>query len=228
MPSGLILVQIPQKIWLSPPKSDSKQTRSTSQSSRSGDNKQPGLATKSHAKQESGQKHKRPRVDEDLGNQNQDKPPLKRTRISSTERAKGAETQEEKRDKPYNPVKHWVEAGHWSESFLEMDPKSSEGSSENKRKRKSTPSYSQSVRNGENPKAYSREYEKHLRDNGIFMDLLKAMAWCLMTAKIFVLVYEVVTAMGPSTPCSQKKNSSMFSSGCVVETSKGFTETLRN
>ena len=173
IPSGLILVQIGQNTWLSSPKSDSKQTQSTSQSSRSGEDKQLDLATERHARQKSDQKRKRSQVDEDLSSQDQEEPSQKRARILSTERAKGVEAQEEKRDKTSDAVTHWAETGYWPKNFLEMDLKSSEESSENKKKRKSTPSYTQTVKDGENPKAYSREYENHLRDNGIFMDILK-------------------------------------------------------
>ncbi|RMD40941.1 hypothetical protein DV735_g4211, partial [Chaetothyriales sp. CBS 134920] len=65
------------------------------------------------------------------------------------------------------PVKHWVETGHWPASFATMSQNSV------LQKRSRTPSYSQSVRDGDAPRAYSPAFETILLSNGVYMDELK-------------------------------------------------------
>ncbi|RMZ79681.1 hypothetical protein DV738_g3246, partial [Chaetothyriales sp. CBS 135597] len=66
-----------------------------------------------------------------------------------------------------DPVKHWIETGHWPPAFATMSQDSV------LQKRSRTPSYSQSVRDGDAPRAYSPAFETILVANGVFMDELK-------------------------------------------------------
>jgi hypothetical protein len=163
--------KIRQNPRLTPPETESRQTRTTRQISQSREDKQPNCEAEGHVKQESDQKRKRSPPDEDLGSQDQDKQSLKKPRVLSTDIADALGAQEVKGDRPYNPIKHWADTGFWPENWLEMGPQSTERSSKNTIKSKATQSYSQGFRDGENPSAYSREYESHLRSNGIIMDI---------------------------------------------------------
>ncbi|RMD39312.1 hypothetical protein DV735_g5816, partial [Chaetothyriales sp. CBS 134920] len=66
-------------------------------------------------------------------------------------------------------VRHWTETGHWPPSFAAMSSKDSPVL----QKRSRTPSYSQSVKDGDAPRAYSPAFETILAANGVFMNELK-------------------------------------------------------
>lgn len=63
-------------------------------------------------------------------------------------------------------IQYWAENGHWpKEFFRERNP----NMNQLPRKRPRPTSYTQSVKDGDNPKAYTPEYEEVLTEAGIFM-----------------------------------------------------------
>ncbi|KAK2756539.1 hypothetical protein FQN54_005432 [Arachnomyces sp. PD_36] len=70
-----------------------------------------------------------------------------------------------KRKFPEAELDHWIETGCWPESFHESNKMS-----EHSKKRPRATSYAQSIKDGDNPRAYTPGYEKVLEKAGIFMD----------------------------------------------------------
>ena len=92
----------------------------------------------------------------------------KRARTQSPEESRReTERQTEKDDKNYPPIKYWAENGYWPKEFLERDPNMSDPLS---KKRSRSTSYTQSVKDGDNPRAYTPKYEEVLAKAGISMN----------------------------------------------------------
>ncbi|KAI9780731.1 MAG: hypothetical protein M1816_002684 [Peltula sp. TS41687] len=62
----------------------------------------------------------------------------------------------------------WIQRASWPKEYFELDPIMSQPTSK-KRSSSSSMSYAQSVKQGDNPAAYSPEYERVLEKAGIFM-----------------------------------------------------------
>lgn len=72
-------------------------------------------------------------------------------------------------EEPYNPVAHWVTQGIWPQDFHNKGFKMSETVAK-KRSRSRSTSYTQSVKDGINPRAYTPAYENVLTSANIIMD----------------------------------------------------------
>jgi hypothetical protein len=104
-------------------------------------------------------KGKRPREAEDLTSPIEERPAEKRTRAS--------EEIEGQKEIKSDPVKYWAENKTWPKQWFEKDPNMSKPLS---KKRPRATSYTQSVRDGDNPRAYTPQYEEVLTKAGIIMN----------------------------------------------------------
>ncbi|KAL9124693.1 MAG: hypothetical protein Q9217_006003, partial [Psora testacea] len=81
-----------------------------------------------------------------------------------------------------HPINHWIKQGDWPEEYFEPDPNMSQQLC--RKKSSSAISYTQSVKEGENPPAYTPEYESEvLAKAGIFMYQHLGQATILDTCK---------------------------------------------
>ncbi|KAL9028148.1 MAG: hypothetical protein Q9196_003441 [Gyalolechia fulgens] len=70
-------------------------------------------------------------------------------------------------DEPYNPIAHWVSRGVWPQDFYQKGFNMSAPAS---KKRARSQSYTQSVKDGINPRPYTAAYEKNLAEANIILD----------------------------------------------------------
>lgn len=67
------------------------------------------------------------------------------------------------------PVHHWARTQQWPENFATMTQERSRERSSSPKKRLASSSYTQRVKEGEVPPAYSAAYETHLANHGLYM-----------------------------------------------------------
>ncbi|KAL9004627.1 MAG: hypothetical protein Q9188_002569 [Gyalolechia gomerana] len=92
----------------------------------------------------------------------------KRIRLSpSGEPPKDTLSTEAQPEEPYNPIAHWVTQGVWPQDFHNKGFKMSETAA---KKRSRSTSYSQSVKDGDNPRAYTSAYVQVLTQANILMN----------------------------------------------------------
>ncbi|KAI4091146.1 MAG: hypothetical protein LQ344_004259 [Seirophora lacunosa] len=106
-----------------------------------------------------------PEVGEEVGEGSQRS--QKRIRLDAPESAPIATA---KAEEPYNPIAHWVIEGVWPDNFHEKGIQMSEPIAK-KRSLPQSVSYSQSVKDGTNPKPYTPAYQQLLTSANIFMDV---------------------------------------------------------
>jgi hypothetical protein len=132
-------------------------TQTSSQGLKYEDGKQLELRTESCTDRELSRKRKCSKeVEQDLPSPLRDQPTQKRARVPQLDKA--AEDAEEHID-------HWVETGHWSESFFE----NKKMGKKILRKRPPFTSYTQSIKDDDSAEAYTIKYEEVLEKAGIFM-----------------------------------------------------------
>ena len=150
------------------PQSWTRRSSQASQDTEFGELEQPPLEPERYITREANRKRKCVQEAPDPTNRIQDVPTQKRTRVLQLDRAaEDAETQKTIVDKNSSPIQYWVENGSWPKTFFDKDQNMSEPSPT---KRLRSTSYSQSVKDGDNPRAYTPKYEKVLEKAGIFMD----------------------------------------------------------
>ncbi|KAI4282821.1 MAG: hypothetical protein L6R35_005306, partial [Caloplaca aegaea] len=80
-----------------------------------------------------------------------------------------APTATAKAEEPYNPIAHWVAEGVWPDDLHEKGMDTNEPAPRKRSLSRST-SYTQSVKDGKNPKAYTPAYQQVLTSASIFMN----------------------------------------------------------
>ncbi|KAL8655788.1 MAG: hypothetical protein Q9210_000676 [Variospora velana] len=90
----------------------------------------------------------------------------KRIRLEAPE---DAPTATAKAEEPYNPIAHWVAEGVWPDDLHEKGMDTNEPAPRKRSLSRST-SYTQSVKDGKNPKAYTPAYQQVLTSASIFMN----------------------------------------------------------
>ncbi|KAI4147095.1 MAG: hypothetical protein LQ341_001877 [Variospora aurantia] len=90
----------------------------------------------------------------------------KRIRLEALE---DAPTATAKAEEPYNPIAHWVAEGVWPDDLHEKGMDTNEPAPRKRSLSRST-SYTQSVKDGKNPKAYTPAYQQVLTSASIFMN----------------------------------------------------------
>ncbi|KAK1808197.1 hypothetical protein LTR12_017447 [Friedmanniomyces endolithicus] len=94
-----------------------------------------------------------------------DEPPTKRRRLRG-ERTAIKSSQAESEDEKCTPVAYWVKHDTWPPNFAEKAP--TMGDTVPKKRPRST-SYTQSVKDGENPTAHTRRHEEKMEETGLIM-----------------------------------------------------------
>ena len=121
--------------------------------------------------QKLGRKRKRSHEPENAVLRSSLTPPSKRPRTSlATSAAEDTSEQEAANrigDKNINLVNHWRRGGSWPKAYFEPDPNMSQQLT--RKSSRSSISYTQSVKQGDNPPAYTPEYEEVLAKAGIKM-----------------------------------------------------------
>ncbi|KAI9807768.1 MAG: hypothetical protein M1825_005073 [Sarcosagium campestre] len=108
-----------------------------------------------------GRKRKRAEEAKDSTSRLQHDPAHKRVRSLQLG---GDNTREE--EETCRPIEYWARTGRWPKKYFQEDEKMSQTYPQ---KRPRSTSYSQSVKDGDNPRAYTPQYEQVLEKAGIFM-----------------------------------------------------------
>jgi len=113
-------------------------------------------------------KRKRSQEAESPTSRLQEKPIEKRARTSIASCAvRDKESASYNSDQSEHLINHWIQEGNWPENYFESDPDMSQPLS--RKHSSSGMSYTQSVKEGDKPPAYTPEYENELAKAGIFM-----------------------------------------------------------